>query len=187
MQQRRGKPTTAPWRAGPSQTLAELTPRCGYRWKGGSVKTMLRMLLFAGMASAAALSAGAAQSSREAALVTIPFRFIVADKLLPAGTYQIWSESSDWEMMNIASEGSRSVAASVRTWPAPNPAPGGSKVHVQFKNYCGQYFLQWVQLPLAHAHEVKITTAQAQQTLTRLNLMPAEFGSVASCAAGESR
>jgi hypothetical protein len=38
----------------------------------------------------------------------------------------------------------------------------------------GHYFLQWVQMPFGDLHEVKITQAQAERTLTRLNLMPAE-------------
>lgn len=138
------------------------------------MKKMLRLVLVAAVASFAAIPLATAQGSSQAALVTVPFKFIVGDKLLPAGTYQIWSESSDWEMMKISRVGTTSAAATVRTWPMPNSAVNGSNVHVQFKNYFGQYFLEWVQLPLSDVHTVKITTLQAARTLARLNLMPAE-------------
>ncbi len=117
----------------------------------------------------------AAQGSREAALVRIPFRFIIGGKALPAGTYEVWSESSDWEMMAISTVDKPTTAIVwVRTKPAPNPEPERRDVHLQFKNYYGQYFLQWVQLPLSDIHEVKLSSRDAEKTLTRLNLMPVE-------------
>ena len=137
-------------------------------------KRLLGMVMFAAIASMAAGRPTAAQMSKDAGLVKIPFRFIVGEKLLPAGTYQIWSESSDWEMMKIAPLGTKSPAATARTRPSPNPRQGGTKVRVQFKNVHGHYFLQWVQMPFGDVHEVIVTPAQAERTLTRLNLMPAE-------------
>ncbi len=126
------------------------------------------------LAAFAAAGPTAAQGSKDAALVKIPFRFIIGDKLLPAGAYQIWSESSDWRMMNIAKADSTTVLATVRTWSLPNPDPGRKDVHVEFRSYYGQYFLQWVQLPLHDVHEVKLSQKDVVKTLTRLNLMEAE-------------
>ncbi len=106
--------------------------------------------------------------------VTIPFKFIVGDTLLPRGTYQIWSESGDWEIMNIATAGSRKIVASARTSPTARRAPNDRKVHLQFDNYYGQYFLVWIGLPLRDGHELKVTRERAVRALVRLNLMPAE-------------
>jgi len=141
-------------------------------------KRLLGMVLLAAVASVAAGPA-VGQTSKEAGLVKIPFNFIVAERRLPAGTYQIWSESSDWEMVKIAPLGSKSPVAIARTKRAPNPRPGGNQVRVQFMNVHGHYFLQWVQMPFGALHEVRITQAQAERTLTRLNLMPAEPAEIA--------
>ena len=138
------------------------------------VNRILGTLLLASLASFASVGSTAAQGSKDAALVRIPFRFIIDGKLLPAGSYQIWSESSDWQMMNIAKADSKTILATVRTWPVPNPEPGRKDVHVEFKNYYGQYFLQWVQLPLHDVHEVKLSQKDVVSTLARLNLMQAE-------------
>ena len=58
--------------------------------------------------------------------------------------------------------------------PPPTPAGNGDQAQVKFNNFFGHYFLQSVSLPGKDAREVKITKAQAEQTLAKLNLMPAE-------------
>ena len=145
------------------------------------VKKIFVMLLVAGIASLAGSLLAAGVGNDEAGLVKIPFRFIVGEKALPAGTYVIWSKSNDWEMMLISTaERPTMPVALVRTRPVPNPEPHRHGVYVQFESYLGQCFLHWVQMPLSDIHEVKLSRSQAERTLTRLNLMPTE-GERAEC------
>ncbi len=139
------------------------------------MRTIFAVVLVLGVASFAEVSPARAQVSSEAALVKIPFTFIAGDKLLPPGTYEIWSESSDWEMMAVSSvKNPKDALVWIRTSPGPNPEPRRRDVRVQFTNYFGHRFLQFVQLPLSDIHIVRLSTQQAERTLTRLNLMPIE-------------
>ncbi len=137
------------------------------------MEKILVALLVAGTASFAAISPVAAQSS-EAALVKIPFQFVVGDKIMPAGSYRISAQTSDWSVLMISSLDGKAAAAFASTQAIPNPAPHSQNAQVRFSNYYGQYFLQQVALPGRDARVVRVTKAQAERTLTRLSLMPAQ-------------
>jgi hypothetical protein len=133
---------------------------------------MLLAVLVAGMASFAAISPSAAQSS-EAALVKIAFPFIAGDKILPAGSYMVSGETRDWTRMRIASLDGKTVAVVRLKTTTLNPLPG-IEPRFWFTNYYGQYFLQRVAMPGFDVREVPLTKADAERTLTRLNLMRGE-------------
>ncbi len=121
----------------------------------------------------AVISPARAQDSR-AALLKVPFKFIVGEKLMPAGRYRVSPQTDDWSILVITSVDEPSIAAMATTEAAPNPSPRSVDAHAWFDNYYGQYFLRQVTVPGRDARVMKITRVQAARTLTRLNLMPAE-------------
>ncbi len=135
-------------------------------------KTLVTLLV-AGTALFAAVSPAAAQSS-DAALVKVPFQFIVGNTMMPAGTYRISAETANWSVLMISSADGKAAAVFASTEAAVNPAPQSRDPQVWFDNYYGQYFLREVAMPARNARLVKITRTQAAQTLAKLNLMPAE-------------
>ena len=136
-------------------------------------KTFLS-LLAAGIVSASAISPAAAQTV--AALVKVPFRFIVGDTVMPAGSYRITPQTDDWSVLMISAVDGQAIAAFASTEATPNPAPRSEDVRVRFDNYYGQYFLRQVAVPGRDARLVVVTKAQAERTLSRLNLMPNQHG-----------
>ena len=133
------------------------------------MRNILVALLVVGTVSFAAISPSAAQSS-EAALVKMAFPFIAGDKLMPAGSYMISGETRDWTRMRIASLDGKSVAIVRLKTSTLNPLPG-IEPRFWFTNYHGQYFLAKVAMPGFDVREVPLTKAEAERTLTRLNLM----------------
>lgn len=141
------------------------------------MRKILVTLIVAGALSFPAISMAAGQNG-ESAVVKVPFQFVVGNKVMPAGSYRISPQTGNWSVLVISSlDGSAAVFASTQA--AVNPASNDETPRVKFTNYFGQYFLQSVALPSRDAREVLITKAQAEQTLAKLNLMPAEHAATA--------
>ena len=135
-------------------------------------KTFLS-LIAAAVLSVTAISTATAQDT-SAAVVHVPFRFVVGSKLLPAGTYRIGPQTTDWSVLVISSMQGDVVAAFATSEAVPNPDPQNQSARVWFNNYYGQYFLRQVAVPGRDARVVTVTREQAERALTKLNLMPAQ-------------
>ena len=107
------------------------------------------------------------------AVVKIPFDFIVGDKLLPAGSYRLAPDTQDPLLLEITSTHDTVGTFAATGW-TTNPNPMDPQAHVSFKNVDGHMFLWCVSVPGSAAREVTVTRSEAEQTLARLNLMPAE-------------
>ncbi len=136
------------------------------------MKKMMFALLVVGAVAFAGLRPASAQSSP--ALVKVPFDFIVGDRVLPAGSYRIAADIQDPSLLQITATQGKAVAAFAATGWAKNPNPMDPQVHVAFKNVDGHLFLWQIAMPGGDAHEVIVTKAEAERTLVKLNLMPAE-------------
>ncbi len=136
------------------------------------MKKTLLALLVVGTIAFAGLRPASAQS--DPALVKIPFSFIVGAKVLPAGSYRIAPQLDDPSLLLVTPTKGGTAAAFAATGFAKNPNPMDQQVHVAFKNVDGHYFLWEITMPGGEAREVNVTKAEAERTLARLNLMPAE-------------
>ncbi len=136
------------------------------------MKKLLFVVLAVGAIAFAGPRPAVAQSGN--ALVKIPFDFIVGDKLLPAGSYRIAPDTQDPTLLQIMSTQGKMVAAFAATGWTRNPNPRDPEAHVAFKNVDGHMFLWQVSTPGNDAREIALTRIEAERTLARLNLMPAE-------------
>ncbi len=140
----------------------------------------MKKLLFALPVVATALIAAPrpASAQTDAALVKVPFQFIVGDRVLPAGSYRIAPDPQDASVLVITNVSGRPAAvfsAIARAQDRSANAP----VKAAFKNVDGHYFLWQVAMPGSDIREVAFTRAEAERTLAKLNLMPAEHADVA--------
>lgn len=133
------------------------------------MKKTLFTVVVALVAPFAAGSLTSAQSSEEA-LIKVPFQFIAGEKLMPAGSYLVSGQTGDWTMVKVASVDGKSVATVRSKVVARGPLPG-IQPRFWFTNYFGQYFLQRLWLPGLDVREVRLTQADAERTLARLNLL----------------
>lgn len=140
-------------------------------------KTLFTFLVVA-VATLAAPRPTSAQSAP--ALVKIPFQFIAGGTVLPAGSYWISPDTHDPSVMLLANVNGKPAAVfAVFAATAVNPTLLDPQVRVAFKNVDGQHFLWQVTMPGDDAREVIVTRAQAQRTLAKLNLIPAQHADVA--------
>ncbi len=139
------------------------------------MKKMFVSLLAAAIVSIAAIAPAAAQGDNGTSIVNVPFRFIVGDKLMPAGSYRVTPQSDDWSVVMISGVHSN-LAVLTPTEAESQPVTGLQKPQFWFNNYYGQYFLAKFAVPGRDARIVKVTKAEAERTLAKLNLMPAERG-----------
>ena len=140
------------------------------------MKKILLALLIVGVVAFAGPRPVFAQA--DAATVKIPFRFIVGDTLLPAGSYRITSDPRDPSLITIAALGGKPATFAV-TQSAAGPGELDAKVQVAFKNIGGQYFLSQVAMPGSNSWEMVVTQAGAERTLAKLNLLPTQHADVA--------
>jgi hypothetical protein len=141
----------------------------------------MKRSLFALLAVAAVVLAAPRSASAQTAqtLVKVPFQFIVGEIVLPAGSYRIASETQTPSVLLITSLAGKPVAAFAYTTRTENQAPKDTQAHVAFKNIGGQYFLWQVAVPGSDAREMSFTRAQAERTLAKLKLSPADRADVA--------
>ncbi len=132
------------------------------------MKKSLVVLFLTGVVSLAGAVSAQAQSA-DAALVKVPFQFIVSGKVLPAGSYRISAQTPDAAVLLISSLKGSNVAAVTLTQ-AGLSASSDDAVRVAFTKYGGQYFLSMVSMPGEAARAVVLSPASAEQALARLNL-----------------
>ncbi len=142
------------------------------------MKKMLIGVLMAGVVTFAGASLASAQD--DPTLVKVPFKFIVAGKLLPAGTYRIAKQAENPSLLMITPADTTGAGAFTETIGAGVTAPDNKPVHVQFKNIDGQYFLSQVAMPGEDVRLVNVTKVEAERALVKLNLMPAEHADATS-------
>jgi hypothetical protein len=140
------------------------------------MKKLAIVLLVAGACSFAVVPVARAG---DPALVKVPFQFIVGERVLPAGEYRIEPQTSDATVLMVTNTAKGQASAFAVAPSTGLGAAPGTLVHVAFKNFSGQYFLWQITMPGRDTQEVKLTKKQAEQTLVRLNLMPAERADVA--------
>ena len=140
------------------------------------VKKLLVALLIAGAVTFAVSSPAAAQS--DAAIVKIPFQFVVGQRELPAGSYRIARQGPHWSVVCISGLDSKQLSAFVMTVAQGNSEPTYDP-RVTFVTYSGHRFLRSVAVPGGDVREVTITKAKAERTLAKLNLLTAEPANVA--------
>ncbi len=164
---RRGLPLPAP-----------ITRRAGAirQTIGQDMKKIFVAVVAAGVLALAG-GARAQGLSSDIGLFKAPFRFIVAGKLMPAGSYRVTTQGQGGSGVLLIESADKSAAAAFASATAtPNPYPGSTTVHVEFKNIDGQYFLTQISMPDQDARRIVISKAAAEQMLVKLNLMPAERG-----------
>ncbi len=137
------------------------------------MKKMILAVLVLGVVGFAAPRFASAQVSGPA-LVKVPFDFIVGDKVLPAGSYRIAPDTQDPTLLFINSTNGKASAAFAATGWTTNPSPMDPEAHVAFKNVDGHMFLWRVAIAGSDTREIALTKAEAERTLAKLNLMPAE-------------
>ncbi len=143
------------------------------------MKKML-LLLVAAVALSSVYASPAAAQSAAAAIVKIPFQFIAAGRVLPAGSYRIDPQTADWSTIKISSADEKAaIAVFVGTNNREPVGPNKGDASVRFVTYGGQHFLQEVYVPGRNPREVTITASRAQQLLVKLNLTSAEPADVA--------
>ncbi len=119
-----------------------------------------------------------AQVDETRAIVNVPFRFIAADKLMPAGKYRVSLKTDDASVVFLSSVDT-TAGCFVGTRSSRDRSASGSAPKLAFQNYDGQYFLARVALPGQDTRLVPMTREQAERTLVKLNLRPAEMGNSA--------
>lgn len=137
------------------------------------MKKILVAMAAAGVLSLAGASLVQAQGA-DTGVFKAPFRFIVGDKLLPAGSYRVTDQGQPFGVLLVEGTAKGGTAAFAATEAAENPYPNSTEVHVVFKSIDGQYFLWQVAMPGRDARRVALTKASAELALAKLNLMPAE-------------
>ncbi len=137
------------------------------------MKKMLFAMLVIGLVGFAGPRPASAQGPT---LVKVPFSFIVGNTVLPAGSYRLSADTQDASMLIVSNTQGKPVAAFAATGWARNPNPMDPQAHVAFKNVDGQMFLYQVSMPGSDMREIDVTRAEAERTLAKLNLLPAEHG-----------
>lgn len=128
-------------------------------------------LVLAAVVTLAAGSRAAAQSSPVATVVKVPFQFIVGDSVLPAGSYRISPQAADWSVVFITNlNGAPAALVATEGLASSEPTPKDDS-KVSFTRYAGHYFLQAVAVPGRDGRQVRITRAEAERTLAKLNLL----------------
>ncbi len=135
------------------------------------MKKNLFALLLVAVVGLAGVGPALAQS--DAALVKVSFPFIAGQRLLPAGSYRITADPYDPSLLLIASTASAD-SVYVPTGASEPITQTGSQVHAAFRNIDGHYFLWKIEMPDGNARQLTMTKAEAERTLARLNLSPAE-------------
>lgn len=140
--------------------------------------------LFVIVAAALALWVGGsspAAAQAAAAVVKVPFAFIAADRVLPAGSYRLEPTTQDWSVVRVTNidkkSGVRAVLVTTNGVSVADANTGSA--NLQFVTYSGQRFLRQISVPGREPRQVVVTPSSAQRTLVKLNLMTAEPADVA--------
>ena len=126
----------------------------------------MKKLLFGALVAGVALAAAprVASAFSDAAVVNVPFEFMVNRTVLPAGSYRITADVEDPTLIYIASMDGRHAAVAAAVALAPNEV---SKVEVEFKQSGGERYLWKIDVPGDDSLELAAPPAAAVQTLAR--------------------
>ncbi len=133
------------------------------------MKKSLVVLLVAGVVSLAGAFSAQAQGT-DAALVKVPFQFIVSGKVLPAGSYRISMQTPNAAVLLISSLDGSNVAAVTLTQAQRNAYSPDGAARVAFTKYGGQYFMSSVSMSGEDSRAVVLSRTSAEQALAKLNL-----------------
>ncbi len=134
----------------------------------------MKKMMFALAAAAVLVFAGVAPARAQGSypgIVKVPFQFVVNGRVLPAGTYRITKNNG--MVLTIESMSGPGNAVVFATEPL-DATTSVANIHVEFKNYRGQYFLWKVTIPEQGVRGVALHEPEMNRTLARLNLLPAE-------------
>ncbi len=134
------------------------------------MKKILLSLMVVAVVAFGGLRTASAQS--QSALVKVPFDFIVGDRVLPSGSYRVAADTQDPTLLRIESTMDRKVATFAATLADDGPRAGD--VQAAFTNVDGHMFLSRITMPGGEARRIAVNKTEAERTLARLNLMPAE-------------
>ena len=134
----------------------------------------MKKILFSVMVVAVVAFGGlrTASAQSHSALVTVPFDFIVGDRVLPSGSYRVAADVQDPTLLLIENTRDRKVATIAATLSDDGPSAGD--VQAAFTKIDGHMFLSRITMADGGARRIAVTKADAERTLARLNLMPAE-------------
>jgi alkylation response protein AidB-like acyl-CoA dehydrogenase len=76
--------------------------------------------------------------------VNVPFPFLIKDKLMPAGKYELQRDDQDRALMLVRGDGGRRVGSFVLTEPASGRDPSGNKPCLSFTRDGNRYKLSSV-------------------------------------------
>ncbi len=94
------------------------------------------LFTIAALVTAAAVTAAGAMAQSRAVQATMPFDFTVGNKTLPAGTYEIWSPSTD--VIEIQNRDSHVAMLATTSYDSRGSSNGSKLV---FDKYGDRYFL----------------------------------------------
>src|ERR1700758_993059 len=94
------------------------------------------LFTFAAVVTAALVTAAGVMAQSRAIHATVPFDFSVGDRLLPAGSYEIWSPSRN--MVEIQNRDNHATMLTATTYNSHESRNGGKLV---FHKYRDRYFL----------------------------------------------
>lgn len=148
------------------------------------MKKMLMLQLAVGAAVLAGAPAAYAHFDPETVRVRVPFRFVVGDRVLPAGRYEIKSASNDRSVVCIESLDGRQVAVVNTFW--GGRAVEGMKARLSFDVYGRDHFLSAIEVPGERDRRVDLPKKHVEQELARLAMQSYERGRHRSARRGAS-
>jgi hypothetical protein len=131
-------------------------------------KILCSALLALGVTVLVGATPAKAQLSDDA-IVKVPFRFIVDNTVLPAGTYRVLIDATSPSVVKIYQEDGTGAALVTTEWGGPTY----DKAHPRFnfKKYGDNYFLSEVLLPDESPREVPLFASDVEHELARLASM----------------
>jgi hypothetical protein len=137
-------------------------------------KQLFTVLLALGVTSLAGVSVASAQTDPETLHVTVPFRFIVGETVLPAGQYEVKAAGVDPSVVWFTSQDGQHVAVVSTIWGGEEF--NGPDAKLAFDVYGGHHFLSAIEVPGEGYREVTLPKKGVEQELARLAVQSYERG-----------
>jgi hypothetical protein len=117
---------------------------------------------------AALVTSSAAVAQGRAVRATVPFDFIIGSKTLPAGTYDIWSPSTN--LVEIQNRDTRAAMLTTTSYDSRQSRKGSRLV---FDRYGDRYFLSEILCASESIHvSLKQSKAEKQSRMQQATLLP---------------
>ncbi len=134
------------------------------------MRSILLTLLVVGLVGIADARPACAQSS-VLGTINAPFDFIVGDRVMPAGRYEVCATTNDPTLLVVTSATDTANAVLVAAIWTHNPALRETGVRFAFKKVRGHMFLWQIVTPGGSGREIVVTKATAERTLAKLSLL----------------